>query len=104
MKACQGAGHPVRVRFRGHRLKRWQRRHNSTHAKIHRLGEQVMATQKCWRLLRKLRYSANRVIAIVRAVLVLHHASARGRKKLTPDQRKSRISVELICGNGIEDD
>lgn len=33
-KAYQGAGHPVRVPFKGRHLKRWQRRHNSTHAKI----------------------------------------------------------------------
>lgn len=43
-KAYQGAGHPVRVAFRGRRLKWWQRRHNSTHAKIRCLGEQALAT------------------------------------------------------------
>lgn len=31
-KAYQGAGRPVRVPFRGRRLKRWQRRYNTTHA------------------------------------------------------------------------
>lgn len=33
-KAYQGAGGPVRVPFRGRRLKRWKRSHNTTHAKI----------------------------------------------------------------------
>ncbi|MGH4036196.1 transposase family protein [Actinomycetota bacterium Odt1-20B] len=75
-KAYQGAGGPVRVPFRGRRLKRWKRRHNSSHAKIRCLGEQAMATLKGWRLLRKLRCSTNRVTDVVRAVLVLHHASA----------------------------
>ncbi|MFJ9159229.1 transposase family protein [Streptomyces griseoviridis] len=74
-KAYQGAGHPIRVPFRGRRLKRWQRRHNSTHAKIRCLGEQAMATLKGWRLLRKLHCSTTRITAIVQAVLVLHHAS-----------------------------
>ncbi|MGW6394690.1 transposase family protein [Streptomyces sp. NPDC055103] len=55
-KAYQGAGSSIRVPFRSRRLKPWQRRHNSTHAKI--------------------RCSTNRITAIVQAVLVLHHASA----------------------------
>ncbi|GGY90663.1 hypothetical protein GCM10010327_21720 [Streptomyces nitrosporeus] len=75
-KAYQGAGHPVRVPSRGRRLKRWQRRLNSTHAKIRCLSEQAMATLKGWRLLWKLRCSTNLITAIVQAVLVLHHASA----------------------------
>ncbi|MER7001280.1 transposase family protein [Streptomyces sp. NPDC000410] len=75
-KAYHGAGSPVRVPFRGRRLKRWQRRHNTTHAKIRCLGEQAMATLKGWRLLRKLRCSTNRITAIVQAILLLHHASA----------------------------
>lgn len=75
-KAYQGAGGPVRVPFRGRRLKGWKRRHNTTHAKIRCLGEQAMATLKGWRLLRKLRCSTNRITDIVKAVLVLHHASA----------------------------
>ncbi|MBT2488543.1 transposase [Streptomyces sp. ISL-96] len=74
-KAYQGAGGTVRVPFRGRRLKRWKRRHNSSHAKIRCLGEQAMATLKGWRLLRKLRCSTNRITDIVKAVLVLHHAS-----------------------------
>ncbi|MFE4335659.1 hypothetical protein ACFRQM_41625 [Streptomyces sp. NPDC056831] len=45
-KAYQGAGRPIRVPFRGRRLKRWKRRHNSTHAKIRSLGEHAMATLK----------------------------------------------------------
>jgi hypothetical protein len=32
-KAYQGTGRPVRVPFRGQRLKRWKRRHKTTHAK-----------------------------------------------------------------------
>ncbi|MFB6507236.1 transposase family protein [Streptomyces sp. NPDC002466] len=75
-KAYQGAGRPVRVPFRGRLLKRWQRRHNSSHAKIRCLGEQAMATLKGWRLLRKLRCSTNRITDVVKAVLVLHHATA----------------------------
>ncbi|MFI5616731.1 transposase family protein [Streptomyces sp. NPDC051567] len=51
-KAYQGAGGPVRVPFRGRRLKRWKRRHNTTHAKIRCLGERAMATLKRWRLRR----------------------------------------------------
>ncbi|MEU5457105.1 transposase family protein [Streptomyces globisporus] len=72
-KAYQGASGTVRVPFRGRRLKRWKRRHNTTHAKIRCLGEQAMATLKGWRLLRKLRCSTNRITDVVKAVLVLHH-------------------------------
>ncbi len=74
-KAYQGAGRLVRVPFRGRRLKRWKRRHNSTHARIRCLGEQAMATLKGWRLLRKLRCSTNRITDIVKAIVALHHAS-----------------------------
>lgn len=74
-KAYQDAGRPVRVPFRGRRLKRWQRRHNTTHSKIRCVGEQAMAVLKGWRLLRKLRCSTNRITDVVKAVLVLHHAS-----------------------------
>ncbi|MFD7186126.1 transposase family protein [Streptomyces sp. NPDC056637] len=56
-------------------LKRWKRRHNTTHAKIRCVGEQAMAVLKGWRLLRKLRCSTNRITDIVKAVVVLHHAS-----------------------------
>ncbi len=72
-KAYQGAGGTVRVPFRGRRLKRWKRRHNTTHAKIRCVGEQAMATLKGWWLLRKLRCSTNRITDVVKAVLVLHH-------------------------------
>ncbi|MEU1932376.1 transposase family protein [[Kitasatospora] papulosa] len=75
-KAYQGAGGSIRVPFRGRRLKRWQRQHNSTHAKIRCIGEQAMATLKGWLLLRKLRCSTNRITNFVKAALVLHHASA----------------------------
>ncbi|MBI0299489.1 transposase [Streptomyces sp. PRKS01-29] len=74
-KAYQGAGGPVRVPFRGRRLKRWKRRHNTSHAKIRCVGERAMATLKGWRLLRKLRCSTNRITDMVKAVLVPHHAS-----------------------------
>ncbi|MEU6896214.1 transposase family protein [Streptomyces sp. NPDC046557] len=73
--AYQGAGRHIRVPFRGRRLKRWKRRHNRSHAKIRCVGEQAMAVLKGWRLLRKLRCSTNRITDIVKAVLVLHHAS-----------------------------
>ncbi|MGW2524206.1 transposase family protein [Streptomyces sp. NPDC001617] len=75
-KAYQGAGGSVRVPFRGRRLQQWKRLHNTTHAKIRCLGERAMATLKGWRLLRKLRCSTNRITDVVKAVLVLHHASA----------------------------
>jgi hypothetical protein len=74
-KTYQGAGRDVRVPFRGRRLKRWKRRHNSTHAKIRCLGGQAMAVLKGWRLLRKLCCSTNRITDIVKAVVVLRHAS-----------------------------
>ncbi|RCH65470.1 IS5/IS1182 family transposase [Streptomyces sp. SDr-06] len=77
-KAYQGAAHNVRVPFKGRRLKRWQHRHNTTHARIRCVGEQAMATLKGWRLLRKLRCSTNRITAIVQAVLALHLAVASG--------------------------
>ncbi|MFJ8390570.1 transposase family protein, partial [Streptomyces sp. NPDC094438] len=77
-KAYQGAARNVRVPFKGRRLKRWQRRHNTTHAKIRCVGEQAMTTFKCWRLLRKLRCSTNRITAVVKAVLTLHLAAASG--------------------------
>ena len=74
-KAYQGAGGPVRVPFRGRRLTRWKRRHNTSHAKIRCVGERAMATLKGRRLLRKLRCSTNRITDMVKAVLVLQHAS-----------------------------
>lgn len=78
MLGGQGVPRSGRTRpspFRGRRLKGWKRLHNSSHAKIRRLGEQAMATLKGWRLLRKLRCSTNRITGIVKAILVLHHAS-----------------------------
>ncbi|MEV8038979.1 transposase family protein [Streptomyces sp. NPDC086182] len=75
-KAYQGAGRPVPVPFRGRRLKRWKRRDNSTHAnKIRCPGERAVATLKCRRLLRKLCCSTNRITDMVKAIVVLHHAS-----------------------------
>ncbi|MGW7141900.1 transposase family protein [Streptomyces xanthophaeus] len=75
-KAYQGTGRHIRVPFRGCQLKRWKRRHNSSHAKIRCVGEQAMAVLKGWRLLRKLRFSTNRITDILKAVLVLHHAAS----------------------------
>lgn len=40
------------------------------------LGEQAIATLKGWRLLRKVRCSTNRITNVVKAVVVLHQASA----------------------------
>ncbi|MBO3680164.1 IS5/IS1182 family transposase, partial [Streptomyces sp. NEAU-YJ-81] len=45
------------------------------HAKTRCVGEQAMAALKGWRLLRKLRCSTTRITDIVKAVLVLQHAS-----------------------------
>ena len=50
-------------------------RYNSTHAEIRCLGEQAVAVLKGRRLLRKLRCGANRITSMVKAVVVLHHAS-----------------------------
>ncbi|MFI0981998.1 transposase family protein [Streptomyces sp. NPDC021093] len=60
-KAYQGVGGPVRVPFRGRRLKGWKRRHDTAHAKIRCLGERAMATLKGWCLLRGRRCSINRI-------------------------------------------
>lgn len=76
-KAYQGADGTIRVPFRGRRLKRWRRRHNTSHAKIRCVGEQAMATLKGWRLLRKLRCSTNLITDIVKAVLTLPRVSMR---------------------------
>lgn len=74
-KAYQGATGSVRVPFRGRRLKRWKRRHNTTHTKIRSLGERAMATLKGRRLLRKLRCNTHRITDAGKAVVVLDHAS-----------------------------
>ncbi|GGZ05766.1 hypothetical protein GCM10010327_40290 [Streptomyces nitrosporeus] len=92
-KAYQGAGRHIRVPFRGRRLKRWKRRHHSGHAKIRCVGEQVLAVLKGWRLLRKLRCSTSRITDIVKAVLVLHHASIRDRKRLSGGVPAARIDA-----------
>ncbi|MCQ9183498.1 transposase family protein [Streptomyces sp. IBSBF 2953] len=65
----------VKWPYRGRRLKRWKRRHNSTHAKIRCLVEQAMAVLNGWRLLRKLCWSTNRITYIVKAVLAHQLAS-----------------------------
>ncbi|MFI6467833.1 transposase family protein [Streptomyces sp. NPDC050528] len=46
------------------------------YAKIRCLGERAMTTLKGRRLLRKLRCGTNRITNVVKAVFVLHHASA----------------------------
>ncbi|MEW5655238.1 transposase family protein [Streptomyces cinereoruber] len=73
-RAYQAAGRHIRVPIRGRKLKRWQRRYNTTHAKIRCVGEQAVATLKGWRVLRKIRCSTNRITDLVRAVLTLHLA------------------------------
>ncbi|OKI01002.1 hypothetical protein A6A06_19220 [Streptomyces sp. CB02923] len=72
-KAYQGADGIIRLPFRGLRLNLRQRRHNSTHARIRCLDEQ-MAALKGWRLPRKLRCSTNRVTATVKTIPDLRHA------------------------------
>ncbi|MHC5264024.1 transposase family protein [Streptomyces sp. UC4497] len=78
-RACQAAGRHIRVPIRGRKLKRWQRRHNTTHAKIRCVGEQAVATLKGWPVLRKIRCSTNRTTDLVRAILTLHLARSEGR-------------------------
>ncbi|MCP3769278.1 MULTISPECIES: IS5/IS1182 family transposase [unclassified Streptomyces] len=70
----QGAGGTVHVPYRGRweRLSAGQRAVNVSHARIRALGEQVVATLKTWRLLRRLRCSTTRITALVQAVLTLH--------------------------------
>jgi hypothetical protein len=75
-RAYQGAGRHIRVPIRGRKFKRWQRRHNTTHAKFRCVGEQAMATLKCWRILRKIRCSTTRITSLVRAILALHLATS----------------------------
>ncbi|OIJ64946.1 IS5/IS1182 family transposase [Streptomyces mangrovisoli] len=77
-KGYQGAGGPVRVPFRDRwdRLSTGQQAVNLSHARIRALGEQAMAALKQWRLLRKLRCSTTRITDTVKAVLVLHLATA----------------------------
>ncbi|BCL26189.1 hypothetical protein GCM10017557_10480 [Streptomyces aurantiacus] len=70
-RRTKASADPVRVPFRDRRPKRWKRRHNTTHAKTRCLGERTMATVKGRR-----RRSTNRIPDVVKAVLVLHHASA----------------------------
>ncbi|MFD4628256.1 transposase family protein [Streptomyces sp. NPDC058475] len=58
-KAYQGAGGFRPGTVPGPPPQAMERRHNTTHARIRCLGERAMATLKGWRLLRKLRCSAN---------------------------------------------
>ncbi|MBT2898886.1 transposase family protein [Streptomyces sp. McG3] len=74
-KAYQGTEGIIRGPFRGLRIKLWQRRHNSTHARIRCPGEQAVDALKGWRLLRELRCSTNRVTAIVKTIPAPRHAS-----------------------------
>ncbi|MET9527018.1 IS5 family transposase [Streptomyces coeruleorubidus] len=75
-KAYRGAGATARVPYRGRweTLSTGQQAVNRSHAKIRALVEQVMATPKTWRLLRKLRCSTTRITSLVQAVLTLHLA------------------------------
>ncbi|GGR58876.1 hypothetical protein GCM10010236_09290 [Streptomyces eurythermus] len=76
-KGYQGAGGTVRLPYRG----RWdslsigQQAVNRSRAKIRALVEQVIATLKSWRLLRKLCCSTTRLTRLVQAVLVLQLAA-----------------------------
>ncbi|MCX4673498.1 transposase family protein [Streptomyces sp. NBC_01381] len=75
-RAHQGAGRHIRVPIRGRKLQRWQRRHNTTHAKIRCVGEQAMSTLKSWRVLRKIRCSTTWITDLIRAILALHLATS----------------------------
>ncbi|MFF5503144.1 hypothetical protein [Streptomyces roseolus] len=66
----------LHVPFRGRRLAWWQRRHHGTHAEVRCVGERTVTTSKGRRLVRRFRCSAKHVTSIVRAFLVLRHASA----------------------------
>ncbi|MCX5231296.1 hypothetical protein ABZY16_16085 [Streptomyces sp. NPDC006553] len=59
----------------GRRLKRWKRRHNSTHCHTCRPGEQAMADLRGRRLLLELHGSTNRMTDVVKAARVGHLAS-----------------------------
>ncbi|MEU7202890.1 hypothetical protein [Streptomyces sp. NPDC045470] len=74
-KAHQGGDGIIPVPFRSPHLKLRQRRHNSVHARIRRLGEQAMTALKGWRLPRKLRCSTNRVAATMKTIPAPRHAS-----------------------------
>lgn len=90
-RAYQVAGRHIRVPIRGRKLKRWQRRYNTTHAKIRCAGEQAVATLKGWRVLRKIRCSTNRIIDLVRADLML----------ICPGRRQDEIgSLDRWIGSG----
>ncbi|MFF7816091.1 hypothetical protein ACFZCF_29825 [Streptomyces sp. NPDC007945] len=54
----------------------WQHRHHGTRAEVRCVGERTVATSNGRRLVRRFRCGTTRVTAIVRAFLVLHHASA----------------------------
>lgn len=88
-KAYQDVGRSLRVPVRDRRLKRWKRRHHTTHTKIRCVGEQAMATLKSWRLLPKLRCGTDRITDIEKAVLVLHHPPARGGERLSGSPRQT---------------
>lgn len=94
-KGYQGIRGTIRVPYRG----RWstlpagKRAVNSSNAKIRAVGEQANATLKSWRLRRKLRCSTARITDIVKAVLVLHLATAaRGRYGRRQDKDSAAIN------------
>jgi hypothetical protein len=79
-KGYQGAVDTVRTPFKRHRhrpkLSRRQKDVNRAHVKLRARGERAIATLKIWKLLVKLRWCPRRAIAIVQAILVLHHVEA----------------------------
>jgi hypothetical protein len=75
---------PLKRRRLRPKLSRRQRAVNRAHAKIRARGERAIATLT-WKILAKQRYCPRRAIAIVQAILVLHHVEANrytGRKGL----------------------
>jgi hypothetical protein len=76
-RAYQGACGTVRTPFKRHRyqpkLSRRQKAVNRAHGRIRAIGERANATLKTWKVLVKLRGCARRAMAIVQAILVLHH-------------------------------
>ncbi|MFD4175172.1 hypothetical protein [Streptomyces anulatus] len=79
--AYQGAGWHIRVLSRGRRLKLEAAAQQQSHQDLLRRRAGHGRAERLAPL-RKLRCSTNRITDIVKAVLVLHHASTRGWRKL----------------------
>lgn len=75
VEAYQGVGHPVRVPVPRLPAKSVGWRPSTAHAKICCVGEQITAVLKRWHIPRRLRCSTTRITDLVKATLVLHHAS-----------------------------